>query len=137
MTTATRWWDASVSDGDLVAGVFEGGGAKGILYGGALKAMVDRPRPRWFRAVAGSSAGAITAVLVAAGLQPDEIDAETERAVDTLRPGRRWTGLSRLRSGHGYLPADALEHWLRAVLDQHCGKGTGSEDEAGVTFADL
>jgi hypothetical protein len=35
---AVRWWESSVADGDLVAGVFEGGGAKGILYEGALDA---------------------------------------------------------------------------------------------------
>ena len=50
------WWagmDARVN------GVFKGGGAKGLLYAGALEALAERGV--WFRAVGGASAGAITA----------------------------------------------------------------------------
>lgn len=54
--------------GLLVLGVFEGGGAKGVLYVGALEAMAERNL--WFSAVAGSSAGAITAALIASGMGP-------------------------------------------------------------------
>jgi len=50
---AVRWWESSVADGDLVAGVFEGGGAKGILYEGALKAMAGYPVHQPWTATAG------------------------------------------------------------------------------------
>jgi len=46
-------------------GVFEGGGAKGIAFVGALALM--EAQGKWFKRVAGTSAGAITAALVAAG----------------------------------------------------------------------
>ena len=46
-------------------GVFEGGGAKGIAFAGALKAL--KRRRCWFNSVAGSSAGSITAALIASG----------------------------------------------------------------------
>jgi len=46
-------------------GVFEGGGAKGLAFVGALDFMEQHRL--WFRRVAGTSAGAITASLVAAG----------------------------------------------------------------------
>lgn len=134
---AIRWWESSVADGDLVAGVFEGGGAKGILYEGALKAMVDRARPRWFQAVAGSSAGAITALLVAAGLRPEDIARQTKAGVDTLRPGGRWAGLARLRSGRGYLSSAALADWLVQVLQEHLEPAADGTDAGRVTFAQL
>lgn len=45
--------------------VFEGGGAKGIVFGGALQAFEDQKHT--FRRIIGTSAGAITATLLAAG----------------------------------------------------------------------
>ena len=57
----------------LVNGVFMGGGAKLIAYAGALRAT--RERDIWFGGVAGSSAGAIVASLIASGMQPDELQA--------------------------------------------------------------
>jgi NTE family protein len=50
-----------------IDGVFEGGGAKGTAYIGALNAL--RESGIWFKRVAGSSAGAITASLIAAGYE--------------------------------------------------------------------
>ena len=58
-------------DATVVNGVFEGGGAKGLVYVGALRACEERELR--FGAVAGSSAGAITAMLVACGYTADEV----------------------------------------------------------------
>ncbi len=52
--------------------VFEGGGAKGIVYVGALKALKERGISP--ERVAGSSAGAIIAVCIAIGHDADEIE---------------------------------------------------------------
>ena len=46
-------------------GVFEGGGAKGLAFVGALSFMESQGL--WFKRVAGTSAGAITAAFIAAG----------------------------------------------------------------------
>jgi NTE family protein len=51
--------------------VFEGGGAKGSAFVGALKAL--RERGHGHRRLIGTSAGAITAALLAAGYEPDEM----------------------------------------------------------------
>jgi len=51
-------------------GIFEGGGAKGLAHVGALKAIDSRVE---FIGVAGSSAGAVVAALVAAGYKADEL----------------------------------------------------------------
>lgn len=54
-----------------VFGVFEGGGAKGLAHVGALRALEERGFR--FRAVAGTSIGAIIASLVAAGFKSEEL----------------------------------------------------------------
>jgi NTE family protein len=63
-----------MADGQQFADlVFEGGGVKGIGLAGAFRALTDggfTPKN-----VAGTSAGAITAALVAAGYSADELDA--------------------------------------------------------------
>jgi NTE family protein len=52
-------------------GIFEGGGAKGLAHVGALKACEERKIR--FKGVAGTSAGAIIAGLIAVGYQADEL----------------------------------------------------------------
>ena len=51
--------------------VFEGGGAKGILFVGAMQELEDRGHS--FDRLLGTSAGAITATLLAAGYSSDEM----------------------------------------------------------------
>ena len=53
--------------------VFEGGGVKGIAYAGALKELEDLEIMQNITRVAGTSAGAITAVLVGLGASSDEV----------------------------------------------------------------
>ena len=54
--------------------VFEGGGVKGIAYAGALKVLEDKNILSQVDRVAGTSAGAITAALVAMKYDADQID---------------------------------------------------------------
>lgn len=51
--------------------VFEGGGAKGVVFVGALQALLEQGHT--YRRVVGTSAGAITATLCAVGYSPDEM----------------------------------------------------------------
>jgi hypothetical protein len=115
-------------------GVFEGGGAKGIAYAGALLAM--RERQCWFLAVAGSSAGAITAALVAAGLEPEEIATATEDGINTVRCGF-WSGIANLRSGGGFFDSTRLRDWLDAIFRNRVGLRIGKPPDAPVTFREL
>ncbi len=55
----------------LIHSVFEGGGAKGVAYVGALEELENKKM--WFKEVAGTSAGAITASLIAAGYEYPKI----------------------------------------------------------------
>lgn len=61
----------STDPSELVFAIFQGGGAKGIAHVGALKAMNDEGLIPY--GVAGTSAGAIVAALVAVGYSADEL----------------------------------------------------------------
>ncbi len=81
--------------GTWLRGVFEGGGAKGVAYRGALEAV--EAEGCWFEAVAGSSAGAITAALIAAGYSPREFDEPMIRLLEMLELPKLRTGVKNLR----------------------------------------
>jgi len=126
---SARWWD---SLDHRWCGVFQGGGARGIAYVGALKAFVESGK--WFSSVAGASAGAITAALVAGGAKPDELGDLGEALLRRLKPRvplldhalaaihpavARWNP-SGLR--------EELDTWLQSRV---------STNHSSVTFADL
>ncbi|MCC8417993.1 MAG: patatin-like phospholipase family protein [Rickettsia endosymbiont of Bryobia graminum] len=54
--------------------VFSGGGAKGAIYSGAHKALEESGVIKNIKAIAGSSAGAITAAVIASGIEPEEFE---------------------------------------------------------------
>ena len=53
--------------------VFEGGGVKGVAYVGALEKLEERNILSEIERVGGTSAGAITALLVGLNYSPEEI----------------------------------------------------------------
>gem|GEM_PF-3128625 len=113
----------AVSSKERVAVVFQGGGAKGIAYSGVLEALGDRDVE--IARVAGSSAGAITAALVAAGLPYATIREEVPNGLRTI--ANHWSPESRgwrhaislgrrlVREG-ALIPTEELEVWLAALL---------------------
>jgi hypothetical protein len=114
---SARWW-AQPDVEQLWHGVFKGGGAKGVAYGGALQAVAEHHV--WFRAVAGSSAGALTATLIAAGLEPDRIcDAAPEmlKKVRSNRLGTTGAILGGRRPRTIYLHPFVLNSDLRPTAD--------------------
>ena len=130
-----QWWhDAHLID-YRVFGVFEGGGAKGVLYAGALEGMLAERC--WFDAVAGASAGAITATLVAAGMRPDQIRVQMSDALATLRLPTPLNGAMRVREGASFLNQDDLLSWLRQMLEDSVPLTDGSGNGADVTFDTL
>ena len=113
--------------------VFKGGGAKGIAYAGAIEACEQAGVE--FAAVAGSSAGAITATLIACGydsgemleMMPGALAAIGSPARGALAVGRR----SLLRS-------KGLRRWVaEAVADRARPGWDRSAPVPDVTFAEL
>jgi NTE family protein len=101
---------------DEADGVFEGGGVKGIAFVGALEAAKTKGIESWVN-VAGTSAGAIIASLLAVGYAPRELRRmleETDYAsFADYGWGGKWLGGARnaLR-GRGLCPGKAFSGWL-------------------------
>ena len=108
--------------------VFEGGGVKGIAYAGALQVLTDRGIMPQIKQVAGTSAGAITATLLALGYTAGEIkpiimDLDFKKFEDGWDPLRIPLEYG-LYKGHTFLV------WLQQMI-------TNKNFPADITFADL
>ena len=110
--------------------VFEGGGVKGVAYAGALEVLEEAAILGRVTAVAGTSAGAITAALVAAGYTPAELKA-IMLALDlrSFEDGRL-EGPARLLEKYGWYRGEAFLDWIRARLAEKVGS-------PAITFAEL
>jgi len=94
--------------------VFQGGGVKGIAYAGALAALERRAELCAVQGIAGASAGAFTAMLVAIGCDAAAIariatgtdDAALEDHFDPLR----------LATHYGIYRGEALHEWIAGAF---------------------
>jgi NTE family protein len=100
--------------------VFEGGGVKGIGLAGAF-AYLDEQGFKPQR-VAGTSAGAITAALVAAGYSGEELRSLVldEMKFKSFEDGGRWavSQAIELAAHKGLHPGKYFESWIRERLEQ-------------------
>jgi NTE family protein len=120
---------------DAADGVFEGGGVKGIAFVGALEAARERGIERWVN-VAGTSAGAIIASLLAVGYEPRqlrEILEKTEYAMfaDYGWGGKYLGGARNMLRGRGLCPGKLFTDWL---ADRFKESPVGKADP---TFSDV
>ena len=124
--------DRNVATLRYVNGVFKGGGAKGVAYAGALHAV--RERGLWFKSVAGASAGAVTATLIASGMGPDEVQLAVPLALQSARASwiRRLTSAALGRRSSIY-ESHGIRDWLDATLRTRIKKTAAGP----VTFAEL
>ena len=60
--------------------VFKGGGAKGAIYPGAIRALEEAGIMPYIKRFAGASAGAVTAALLAIGLDAAALHSELQSA---------------------------------------------------------
>ncbi|TFB69715.1 hypothetical protein E3O06_15470 [Cryobacterium glaciale] len=112
----------------LVSGIFKGGGAKGIVYCGALHEL--RARGVWFDSVAGSSAGAITAALIASGHDPMEITILVPNGLSSLKKNfLTWMG----NVDRGLFKTEKLRDWLDGAMRAKLGM----DESEPLTFAAL
>ncbi len=106
-------------------GVFEGGGVKGIAFAGAIKAAEEEGVREWVN-VAGTSAGAITAALLAVGYTADEIQEALEKTDYRLfadyGPGGKYISgpLNYLRM-RGIVPGEYFKKWLSERFQEKLG----------------
>ena len=110
--------------------VFEGGGVKGVAYCGALQVLESKGLMPGFTRVAGTSAGAITAALVAAGCTAAEL---TEAMLDmdlTAFEDGKLEGPVRVVEHYGWYRGKAFLEWMQGQVKAKLG----SPD---ATFTDL
>jgi NTE family protein len=113
--------------------VFEGGGVKGIAYAGAVKVMDENEILGGITRIAGTSAGAITAALMAAGAGWQDIEeivggTEFNQFMDDSWGFLRDT--ERLLTDYGWYKGDAFSQWMKKQLFGMTGK-------RNLTFADV
>lgn len=94
--------------------VFQGGGVKGIAYAGALAALEQRGLREGVRGVAGASAGAFTAMLVAVGCDAAQVariatGTDYHSLEDHLDP-------LRLATHFGLYRGQALREWIATAF---------------------
>ncbi|WP_319805295.1 patatin-like phospholipase family protein [Hymenobacter latericus] len=104
--------------------VMEGGGIRGIAYGGALQELEHQGVLRSIERVGGTSAGAIQAALLAVGYSADEVVEVVNRApVQRLNDGRFIFvgGSTRLLRQYGWYRGDALARYLAELVARKTG----------------
>ena len=113
--------------------VFEGGGVKGLAFCGALKVLEERGIITDVKGLAGSSAGAITAGLLACGYTSDEI-------LDELKPKDFnefkdddfgiFRDVKRLMTEFGFFAGKEFHRWYGELLAKRIG-------HPDVTFGEI
>jgi len=94
--------------------VCEGGGVLGIAYAGAIQALEDKGLLDQIRQVAGTSAGAMTAMLLSLRYSAAEIK-ELSNATNFKEFEDRWNPL-RIPCKYGIYKGDKLFNWIRNAL---------------------
>jgi predicted acylesterase/phospholipase RssA len=103
---------------------FEGGGTKGVVYGGALTRLEQAGLTEGIKCVAGTSAGSQSAALFAFGYTGDEVvkvlgaapwDKLLDRTFGLIR------NINRLVNRFGVFKGDFLEAYIDELLEAKCG----------------
>lgn len=121
--------------------VFEGGGVKGIAYVGALQELEQRGIVGDIVRVGGTSAGAITAILVGLNYSLDEIDSilrglDFNKFMDDSWGVIRDT--DRLLDEFGWYKGDYFRDWIAGVIRDKTGNSEATfNDLKGKGFREL
>lgn len=103
--------------------VFEGGGVKGIAYGGALQALKEKGMLERIKRVAGTSAGAINAALMAIGYTEEEISqiiAGTD--FKDFKDGSFFpVNCFRLIKHYGWFKGNDFKDWMGELIEKKTG----------------
>jgi NTE family protein len=113
--------------------VFEGGGIRGIAYGGAIVELEKEGMLAPVQRVAGTSAGAITATLMALGYSAKEIaDIIYQLKLQKFSDGRFifLGGINRLVKNYGWYKGDKFTRWIEDIIEHKTGN-------AHITFGEL
>lgn len=113
--------------------VFEGAGIRGIAYAGAIKVLEEHKQIDGIKNVGGTSAGAITAMMVALGYRSDEIyRLVAETRFQQFNDGKFYFigGINRVVKNYGWYRGHAFNHWIDKIIEAKTGN-------ADITFREL
>uniref|UniRef100_UPI00404A6146 patatin-like phospholipase family protein n=2 Tax=Flavobacterium sp. TaxID=239 RepID=UPI00404A6146 len=113
--------------------VFEGAGIRGIAYSGVLKEMESANILKDISKVGGTSAGAITAMMVSLGYNSNEIyEIISETKFQKFNDGAYlfFGGFSRLKGKYGWYKGNEFTKWLEKIIKSKTGN-------AEITFEEL
>lgn len=130
MALATRAYSQSAQYENLV---FEGAGIRGIAYAGVLQELEERGVLKNMVRVGGTSAGAITALMVSLGYTSSEIrETISKTTFQQFNDGQFIFvgGLGRMKKNYGWYKGDAMDRWLGEVIKR---KTRNTE----ITFGEL
>ncbi len=118
-------------------GVFSGGGIKGLAFAGALAAAANAGYGDWHE-LAGTSAGAVTAMALAVGYDAnslkESLDAYNfERIADYGNPIHLLGAATDLILHESIVRGDELTKWIRGLLEDSPLAGVGAD----TTFGEL
>lgn len=110
----------------------EGGGIKGVAYAGALRVLEEAglTAPARIRRISGTSAGSMTALLIALGYTSDEIQKILLGTDFTRFEDAGDTGLVRFKREFGWFSGEVFHQWARCRVADKTGNGD-------FTFKDL
>lgn len=94
--------------------VFEGGGVKGVAYIGAINVLSEKGILQGIEQVAGNSAGAITAGLVALRYSAEEIEkAVFDMDFNSFEDDKSYR---RVKSEYGLYAGDVFLEWMTDLI---------------------
>ena len=112
--------------------VMEGGGVRGLAYGGALEILEQKGVLKNIENVAGSSAGAIAGLMVALNYNSHEIDSVLQGLkIQEFNDGKFIAGkIRRVKKEYGIFKGDKFDKWLGNLIANKTGN-------ADITFSGL
>jgi len=113
--------------------VFEGAGIRGIAYSGVIKQLEEFQIIDEIEKVGGTSAGAITALMLALGYESGEIyQIISQTEFHKFNDGKFWFfgGFHRMKKKYGWYRGDKFLKWIEQIIERKTGNSE-------TTFKDL
>jgi NTE family protein len=113
--------------------VFEGAGIRGIAYSGVIMQLEEYGIIDKMKKVGGTSAGAITAMMLSIGYDSEEIyEIISATRFQKFNKGGLWFlgGIHRVKKRYGWYKSDRFEKWLEEIIESKTG-------DSQITFRGL
>jgi len=113
--------------------VFEGAGIRGLAYSGVIKGLEENGVMPQIKRIGGTSAGAITALMLSIGYDSAEIySIISNTKFQKFNKGKFgiFGGINRMKKRYGWYKNDKFEKWLEEIIEKKIGNSE-------ITFKEL